>query len=185
MMLALPFEIWRDVVWYDWRYKVSNMWNIISTVYWKNRIMRQSYNSSWYKHINLQYKWKIKTICCHRVVLETFKWTNKLLQCNHIDWNKDNNNVNNLERCTAKENINHSFKVLWRKPSCTALWVTWILNKKSIPIIVIDKSWNENIYYWIRDAARTLWLNCAHIWECLRWNRKSHWWYKYKHYISS
>jgi len=51
----------------------------------------------------------------HRLVAETFlKGRKKELEINHIDGNKQNNCVNNLEFCTHKENVSHSFKALGR-----------------------------------------------------------------------
>jgi predicted XRE-type DNA-binding protein len=39
----------------------------------------------------------------------------ELYQCNHIDGNKSNNNIDNLEWCTCSENANHAFKIGLRK----------------------------------------------------------------------
>lgn len=51
-----------------------------------------------------------KKLLLHRVVLETFSPTEDMenLQVNHIDGNKANNNLNNLEWSTRKENMQHA-----------------------------------------------------------------------------
>ena len=48
----------------------------------------------------------------HRVVLSTFcpLLDDSNYQVNHIDGNKSNNNLSNLEWCTCKENIQHAIQ---------------------------------------------------------------------------
>lgn len=57
-----------------------------------------------------------KTIKIHRLVAEHFipKEEGKE-QVNHIDGNKENNKVENLEWCNQKENMQHSYKIGLRK----------------------------------------------------------------------
>lgn len=52
-----------------------------------------------------------KTECAHRLVAFAFL-DNPFghMEINHIDGNKKNNHVSNIEWCSRKENINHSFK---------------------------------------------------------------------------
>lgn len=50
------------------------------------------------------------SICLHRLVAETYIPNPKnKSQVNHIDSNRINNNINNLEWCTPKENQVHSW----------------------------------------------------------------------------
>lgn len=63
--------------------------------------------------VTLQKDKKIYYKKIHRIVAETFiKNQNNLPQVNHIDGNKHNNNINNLEWCNASYNQNHSYYIL-------------------------------------------------------------------------
>jgi hypothetical protein len=48
-----------------------------------------------------------KRYLVHRIVLNAFKGIGDNLVVNHIDNNKKNNCINNLEDCTQKQNVNH------------------------------------------------------------------------------
>jgi len=63
-----------------------------------------------------------KTLYVHRLVAENFieNPLNKK-EVNHIDGNRTNNDVSNLEWVTSSENMFHSYKVLKRKPSLDGL----------------------------------------------------------------
>lgn len=64
-----------------------------------------------YPIISLSKNGKLKTKTIHRLVAETFiPNPNNYKVINHIDCDKTNNNVNNLEWCTQKHNIIESFK---------------------------------------------------------------------------
>lgn len=101
----LPGEEWRslDIISYP-LYFVSNKGRVRRM----NRLKSIKKNQSGYLEINLYRLGKFVTRTIHRLVLIGF--TRVLMsdkQINHKDMNKENNNLENLEWCTAKENIEH------------------------------------------------------------------------------
>lgn len=68
-------------------------------------------NYKGYLKYNIYINGRRKGFYVHRLVLQTFRPVEGMehLQVNHIDCNKENNNLDNLEWCTNEENIRHAF----------------------------------------------------------------------------
>lgn len=107
-------EIWKD---YIYNYQVSNLGNFRNKV--NNRLLKQRVSETGYYVIciSLGSRNNKKTIRVHKAIAEAFipNPENKP-QVNHIDGNKLNNCVNNLEWVTASENIQHAFDNGLNKP---------------------------------------------------------------------
>lgn len=76
---------------------------------WKRNIfMKPNYNKHGYQWIRVRMS-NNKKICkgVHRLVAETF-YGESNLEVNHIDGNKNNNSLTNLEFCTKLQNLEHA-----------------------------------------------------------------------------
>lgn len=62
-----------------------------------------------YERVRLYNKGGNKPYLVHRLVLSVFTGGMRDLFVNHIDGNKSNNNIENLEWCTHSENVKHAF----------------------------------------------------------------------------
>lgn len=106
-------EIWRDVKGYEGLYQVSTKGNVKSVRggRWKTGkkdCLTPVITETGYVHIRLSKDGKQKTYSVHRLVAQTFIPNPFNLETvNHIDEDKTNNNVDNLEWMTMKENINY------------------------------------------------------------------------------
>lgn len=103
-------EIWKDIPEYEGIYKISNLGRVKS----KNKI-RKPYlrKTTGYCYVTLSKNNKVKCYSIHRLVANSFiDNIEKKPYVNHIDGNKQNNNVKNLEWVTQKENVIHAIKVL-------------------------------------------------------------------------
>ena len=100
-------EIWKDKKDYEEHYQVSNCGRVKSIRFGKERILKPVPNSFGYLFVKLCKDGKAKAFTVHRLVAEAFlPNTDNLPLINHKDECKTNNNVNNLEWCNSKYNIN-------------------------------------------------------------------------------
>lgn len=120
-------EIWKEIKDYP-NYQVSNLGRVKTLKYYSNihkkyydreLILKEKDNKYGYKFISLGCgkRGERKNIAIHRLVAQAFiPNPNNYKEVNHIDGNKSNNKVNNLEWCTRQENVLHSYKLGLKKP---------------------------------------------------------------------
>lgn len=191
-------EFWKDIIWYEWKYKISNIWNIWSYYkswtqrLWDNFILLDwTIDRKWYLRIKI--KWKVQKI--HRLVAIHFiPNPNNLPQVNHIDWDKLNNNANNLEWCTSKENTIHAWKIWLCKVSDNNNFKTnktrikyweWkrgylnpnskVVNKYSLDMKFIKEYWSAS------EAARELKCSSSCVIDVCNKKRNSTKWFIFKY----
>ena len=96
-------EQWKIIDGFNCKYAVSNKGRVKNLK--TGRLLGGSYGNDGYKRITL----KGKKYLIHRLVALAFiPNPQKLPQVNHIDEVKTNNNVGNLEWCSASYNVNYS-----------------------------------------------------------------------------
>ena len=114
-------EEWKDVKGYEGAYVVSNLGNIFSVTrkinsrFCERRIpgaaKKKTVMRNGYEVVGLWKNNKSKLTYVHRIVGEAFiPNPNNKKFINHIDGNKRNNTVNNLEWCSCQENTEHAFR---------------------------------------------------------------------------
>lgn len=118
-------EIWKDIKDYENIYQVSNLGQVkrlksfrkngASGYYQPEKILKQTDRGNGYLCVHLSKNGKGKIFSTHVLVATAFlEKDDTKNQVNHKNGDRKNNTVDNLEWCTAQENIVHSVKVLKR-----------------------------------------------------------------------
>lgn len=98
-------EIWKNI---NSKYQVSNLGHVRSLQYGKVKQLSLCKNSDGYLVVSLWDKMKRKQYLVHRLVAEAFiPNPNNYPQINHINEDKTDNSVANLEWCDCKYNVNY------------------------------------------------------------------------------
>lgn len=160
-------EIWKDIEEYEGLYKISNLGRVKSCKLihkGKEKILRQSLTYKGYLQVCLSKNNKQKTFRVHRLVAKAFipNISNKP-QINHIDSNKQNNEISNLEWVDNGENQKHAFKY------GNQIRYKGSKNCSSIKIVQYDKDDNL-IQEWgsIAEASQSNKISKTSICNCLR-----------------
>ena len=146
-------EIWKWIDGYENMYQVSNLGRVRSVdryVYCEvspnklqhiyGKVLKQGTNHKGCPIVYLSKDGKQKTITVHRLVALTFiENPLNLPQVNHIDGNKTNNNVSNLEWCDNSYNQIHAHKTgLFPKYEDTVGW-----GRPARPVAMLDFNTKE------------------------------------------
>lgn len=182
MIKSLKNEIWLPIVGYEGLYEISNIGRVKSLA----RLVEMSngrsirhlveklkgiHSNRGYRCVELSIKGFNKKFQVHRLIMIAFiGYKEGKPQVNHINGIRHDNRVENLEWCTASENIQHTFRVLGRK----GIGQKGVNNhfygkgdiKKSCKKISCDTL--GITFCSIRKAARELGLNNANIVSSLR-----------------
>ncbi|MCC4518350.1 NUMOD4 domain-containing protein [Limosilactobacillus reuteri] len=171
-------EVWKNIPSLENYYMVSNMGRVYAKsslieiphhgrkdkCIRKPHFIKQSKNADGYYQVTLSYRnRKRKSFMVHRLVLSAFTGEpyESALQVNHKDEDPSNNQLENLEWCTAKYNVNYGSRT--ERAAIT--------NGK--PIIAISPNGKQYSFPSASEAGRKLGLRQNHISECLSGKRKT------------
>jgi hypothetical protein len=116
-------EVWKTIKGFENYYEVSSLGRVRGVdrvvnhktsffLNLKSKLIKPYLNKNGYLFVNITKKSKSFNKSVHRLVCETFlENQHNKKDVNHIDGNKLNNEIKNLEWCTRSENLIHAYNI--------------------------------------------------------------------------
>lgn len=175
-------EIWKNLANYE-NYEVSDKGNVRSKV--NKRILKPSDNGLGYLRVHLYKHNKGKLCYVHRLVAEAFLDNpNNLPEVNHINEDKTDNRVENLEYCNRRYNVNFGTRSKSASKSMKGVHIN--RNDLSKTVYQIDKDSDEiiNVFPSTAEVERQLGYDAGCISKCCIGIQKTSYGYKWEYIIS-
>lgn len=142
-MKIIMEEVFKDIPGHEGRYQVSSLGRIKGLPRMKvsskkgalvpvpERILKPTSSNKGYLKVDLSLYNKKQKVTIHRLVAQLFLGmpADNSFQVNHIDGNKNNNAVSNLEWCTGSQNMKHYYANHYYKEKRSKLLKDAILKK--------------------------------------------------------
>ena len=161
-------EEWRKIPGYE-TYEVSNTGKVRTNNWMNHGVQKEMSPSIWNKsyQVNLFKDGKQKCMRVHRLVAMAFipNPENKP-EINHIDGNRLNNIVSNLEWCTRAENLAHEHRTNLGDNAKEGLRKCSIAKRKAVIAYFKDGTTKE--YESIQEAGRQLGIDPSKICACAK-----------------
>lgn len=176
-------EIWKDIIWYEWLYQISNLWKVKSLLLWKERILGLR-KIQHYTKFSLYLNWLIKTVTAHRLVAINFIPNPDNLFCVlHKDETLDENWLlynwaDNLFWWTQNNNMQDMIKK-WRHGNNGKFGRDNPTSKQILQYtkdLKLIKEWGS-----MMEVKRELWISNASISSCCIWKLKTAWGFIWKY----
>ena len=161
-------ELWLPVEGFP-NYEVSNWGNVRNRL--TGKMLKQPISNTGYKRVYLYDDQGSHPKSVHRIEAEAFfDGCGEHLQVNHIDGNKQNNDLSNLEWCTASENMKHAFKTgLEKRGDYQTKRIKEAVNRRHRPIRCVE---NGKIYTDYVEASIDLGCHKSAIWHVMNGDQK-------------
>lgn len=177
-------EVWKDVVGYEGLYRVSNYGKVMTLGKYvathngtrihqrPSKELSQSMNIHGYMKVMLYLNGHRKEWAVHRIVALAFIENPENKPCvNHIDNNRANNVVENLEWCTYQENSDWS-RIQGRKAMTEECRQKILATRIRKPVIGTDSDGNEYYFDKVR-AVEDMGFDTKSVIDCCK-GRKTH-----------
>lgn len=151
-------EIWKDIPDFEGLYQVSNLGNVKTlerttknkqgTCLRKEKLLNLNISNRGYVNVKLYNTSKNikKTIFVHKLVGLCFlNNANQYKEINHIDGNKLNNNINNLEWCSRSHNVKEAYRLNLRKETTYKGEGNITSKLKDVDVLKIRDLYNKGI----------------------------------------